>query len=88
MAIGSPGDIAYLAASRVHGRRRVRFIQSPPTAELLTALAGYVESKSVIPVIDSACPQSAAGGAEFSQLRAMAARVTPGWFHGLNGEGR
>jgi NADPH:quinone reductase-like Zn-dependent oxidoreductase len=53
MAIGSPGDIAYLVASRIHGSRRVRFIQSPPTAELLAALASYVDSKSVIPVIDS-----------------------------------
>jgi NADPH:quinone reductase-like Zn-dependent oxidoreductase len=53
MAIGSPGDIAYLLASRIHGGRRVRFIQSPPTAGLLTALASYVDAKSVVPVIDS-----------------------------------
>ncbi len=26
MAIGSPADLAYLLASRIHGRRRVRFI--------------------------------------------------------------
>ena len=39
MAIGSPGDIAYLLDSRIHGRRRIRFIQSPPTAGLLTTLA-------------------------------------------------
>jgi NADPH:quinone reductase-like Zn-dependent oxidoreductase len=56
MAIGSPGDVAYLVASRIHGRRRVRFIQSPPTAELLTALASYVDSKAVIPVVDSVYP--------------------------------
>ncbi len=56
MAIGSPGDIAYLVASRIHGSRRVRFIQSPPTAELLTALAAYVDGKSVIPVIEAVYP--------------------------------
>jgi hypothetical protein len=43
-------------ASRIHGSRRVRFIQSPPTAELLTILAGYVDAKSVTPVIDSVYP--------------------------------
>jgi NADPH:quinone reductase-like Zn-dependent oxidoreductase len=53
MAIGSPGDIAYLLASRIHGRRRVRFIQSPPTAGLLTALTGYVDAKAVTPVIEA-----------------------------------
>ncbi|HYB87908.1 MAG TPA: NAD(P)-dependent alcohol dehydrogenase [Streptosporangiaceae bacterium] len=56
MAIGSPGDIAYLLASAVHGSRRVRFVQAPPTAELLTALTGYVDGKSVTPVIDSVYP--------------------------------
>jgi NADPH:quinone reductase-like Zn-dependent oxidoreductase len=56
MAIGSPGDLAYLLASRVHGGRRVRFVQSPPTPELLTTLAGYVDSKSIIPVVDSVYP--------------------------------
>ena len=56
MAIGGPRDVAYLVASRIHGRRRVRFIQSPPTTELLAALAGYVDSKAVIPVIDSVYP--------------------------------
>jgi NADPH:quinone reductase-like Zn-dependent oxidoreductase len=53
MAIGSPADIAYLLASRIHGGRRVRFIQMPPTGELLTALAGYVDAKSVVPVIEA-----------------------------------
>ena len=56
MAIGSPGDLAYLLASRIHGGRRIRFVQRPPTPELLTALAGYVDAKSVIPVIDSVYP--------------------------------
>lgn len=53
MAIGSPTDIAYLLASRVHGGRRVRFAQQPPFAPLLADLAGYADSKSVTPVIDS-----------------------------------
>jgi NADPH:quinone reductase-like Zn-dependent oxidoreductase len=56
MAIGSPGDVAYLLASAVHGRRRVRFIQAPPTTQLLTDRAGYVDAKSVVPVIDSVYP--------------------------------
>jgi NADPH:quinone reductase-like Zn-dependent oxidoreductase len=56
MAIGSPGDIAYLLASRIHGGRRIRFVQSPPTPELLTDLGRYVDAKSVIAVIDSVYP--------------------------------
>ena len=56
MAIGSPGDTAYLLASRIHGPRRVRFIQAPPTTGLLTALAGYVNAKSVTPVIEAVYP--------------------------------
>ena len=56
MAIGSPAGIAYLLASRVHGSRRVRFVQSPATAALLTDLAGYVDAKSVTPVIGSVYP--------------------------------
>jgi NADPH:quinone reductase-like Zn-dependent oxidoreductase len=56
MAIGSPADVAYLLASRIYGRRRIRFTQSPPTTALLTALAGYVSDKAVTPVIDSVYP--------------------------------
>jgi NADPH:quinone reductase-like Zn-dependent oxidoreductase len=56
MAIGSPADIAYLLASRVHGRRRVRFVQSPATGPLLADLAGYVDAKSVTPVIEAVYP--------------------------------
>ncbi|MEU7852119.1 NAD(P)-dependent alcohol dehydrogenase, partial [Micromonospora parva] len=56
MAIGSPADIAYLVASRIHGGRRVRFIQSPATGTLLTSLAEYVDNKSVLPVVDSVYP--------------------------------
>jgi len=50
MAISSTRDIAYLAGSLIHGSRRVQFFQIPPTAELLTTLAGYVDGKSVTPV--------------------------------------
>jgi len=56
MAIASPADVAYLLASRVHGGRRVQFIQAPPTAQLLTDLAGYVDAKSVVPVIEAVWP--------------------------------
>jgi len=56
MAIASPADVAYLLASRVHGGRRVRFIQAPPTSRLLADLAGYVDAKSVVPVIEAVWP--------------------------------
>jgi NADPH:quinone reductase-like Zn-dependent oxidoreductase len=56
MTVASPGDVAYLLASVVHGSRRVRFIQAPPTAALLTDLAGYVDAKSVVPVIEAVYP--------------------------------
>lgn len=56
MAIGTPGDIGYLLAARIHGRRRIRFTQSPPTTALLTALAGYVDAKAVTPVIEAVYP--------------------------------
>jgi NADPH:quinone reductase-like Zn-dependent oxidoreductase len=56
MAIGAPSDIAYLLASRIHGSRRVRFVQMPPTAQLLADLAGYVDAKSVVPVVEAVYP--------------------------------
>lgn len=56
MTIGSAADAAYLAASVIHGGRRVRFVQSPPTRDLLTALAAYVDGKSVVPVIEAIYP--------------------------------
>ena len=56
MTIGSAADAAYLAASVIRGGRRVRFVQSPPTRDLLTALAAYVDGKSVVPVIEAIYP--------------------------------
>jgi NADPH:quinone reductase-like Zn-dependent oxidoreductase len=56
MALGSPADLAYLLASGVHGRRRVRFVQSPATGPLLADLARYVDDKSVVPVIEAVYP--------------------------------
>jgi len=56
MALGSPADIAYLLASRVYGRRRVRLVQSPATGPLLADLASYVDNKSVTPVIEAVYP--------------------------------
>jgi NADPH:quinone reductase-like Zn-dependent oxidoreductase len=53
MAPGSPRDVAYLVASLIHGRRRVEYFQIPPSAELLTALAGYVDGRSVTPVVEA-----------------------------------
>jgi NADPH:quinone reductase-like Zn-dependent oxidoreductase len=53
MTPGSPSDLGYLLASGVHGSRRARFAQSPATAPLLADLAGYVECRSVTPVIEA-----------------------------------
>jgi len=53
MALGSPADLAYLLASGVHGSRRVRFVRSPATGPLLADLAGYVDDKSVTPVVEA-----------------------------------
>jgi hypothetical protein len=30
MAIGSPADLIYIQATRIHGSRRIRFVQNPP----------------------------------------------------------
>jgi len=56
MALGSPADLGYLLVSGVHGSRRVRFVQSPATGPLLASLAGYVDDKSVTPVIEAVFP--------------------------------
>jgi len=53
MATSSPRDVAYLVASLIYGSRRVQYFQIPPTAELLTALAGYADGKSVVPVVEA-----------------------------------
>lgn len=52
LATGSPGQVIYLLASGVFGKRRVRQVRKPPGHELLVALAELVEAKSVRPVID------------------------------------
>ena len=41
-----------LRAEAIEGER-ARYFQIPPTAELLTTLAGYVDGKSVAPVIEA-----------------------------------
>lgn len=56
MAPGSPADLAYVLASRVHGSRRVRFVQSPATGPLLASLARYLDDEFVIPVIELFTP--------------------------------
>lgn len=56
MALGSPADLGYVLASSVYGGRRVRFAQSPATGPLLADLAGYVDAKSVTPVIEAVYP--------------------------------
>ncbi len=39
--------------------RRVRFVQSPATGALLTALTGYVDATSVVPVVEAVYPLDA-----------------------------
>jgi NADPH:quinone reductase-like Zn-dependent oxidoreductase len=56
ITIGSYGDAAYLIGSAVFGGRRIRFVQNPPTGELLRALSKLVEIGSVKPVVDSVTP--------------------------------
>jgi NADPH:quinone reductase-like Zn-dependent oxidoreductase len=53
VAIGGPGDIAYMLFSTVYGSRRVRFVRMPPTGKLLAELTPYVDEYGVKPVIDS-----------------------------------
>lgn len=53
MIAKGPGQFAYIAASTIHGKRRVRFVQSPPNGKVLAELAALVDDKSIVPVIDS-----------------------------------
>jgi NADPH:quinone reductase-like Zn-dependent oxidoreductase len=53
VAIGGPGDIAYMLFSNIYGSRRVRFVRMPPTGKLLGELTPYVDERGVKPVIDS-----------------------------------
>jgi NADPH:quinone reductase-like Zn-dependent oxidoreductase len=47
----SPGAVGRRTRASI-----VRFVQSPPTGALLTALAGYVDAKSITPVIEAVYP--------------------------------
>ncbi|MEU1388451.1 MULTISPECIES: NAD(P)-dependent alcohol dehydrogenase [unclassified Nonomuraea] len=49
-------SLAYIAASAVHGRRRVRFFSGNPTTRLLTDLTRYVDSSAIRPVVDTVFP--------------------------------
>lgn len=51
MALGTPRDLAYLAASTMFGPRRVRFVQAPPDGKILTALAHRVDDGQLRPII-------------------------------------
>ncbi len=52
MTVGGWGEAAYLLASIVFGKRRVRFLSSPPNHEVLSSLTRLVEAKAVVPVVD------------------------------------
>jgi NADPH:quinone reductase-like Zn-dependent oxidoreductase len=52
MIVSGPSQIGYLAASTIHGKRRVRFVQSPPTGMILAKLASHVDDTAIVPVID------------------------------------
>ncbi|MFG6199874.1 NAD(P)-dependent alcohol dehydrogenase [Nonomuraea sp. JJY05] len=49
-------SLSYVAASAVHGRRRVRFFSGRPTHRLLADLTRYVETGAIRPVVDTVFP--------------------------------
>ncbi|GAA2968749.1 MULTISPECIES: NAD(P)-dependent alcohol dehydrogenase [Streptomyces] len=51
-------SLGYLAASAVHGPRRVRFFSGNPTHDLFARLARYVETGAIRPVVDTVHPLS------------------------------
>ncbi|MEU8680320.1 NAD(P)-dependent alcohol dehydrogenase [Streptomyces sp. NPDC048611] len=52
----SASSVAAIAASSVHGARRIRTLSSNPDAAMLRDLAGYVTSGGLRPVVDSVYP--------------------------------
>ncbi|MER5973211.1 NAD(P)-dependent alcohol dehydrogenase [Streptomyces sp. NPDC002055] len=52
----SASSVAAIAASTVHGSRRIRTLSSDPDAAVLRALAGHVASGGLRPVVDSVYP--------------------------------
>ncbi|HEV2635863.1 MAG TPA: NAD(P)-dependent alcohol dehydrogenase [Actinocrinis sp.] len=59
VTIGLSGPaIAAIAASSVHGSRRIRAFSANPDADLLRDLAGYVASDLLRPVVDNVYPLS------------------------------
>ncbi|WP_131120299.1 NAD(P)-dependent alcohol dehydrogenase [Lichenihabitans psoromatis] len=51
-------SMAYIAWSRVHGARRVRFFSDKPDTRLLTDLADYVRNGAIKPIVDRVYPMS------------------------------
>jgi NADPH:quinone reductase-like Zn-dependent oxidoreductase len=49
-------SVAYLLASTVHGRRRVRFFRGDPDRELLAELTRLTDNGSLRPVVDRVFP--------------------------------
>ncbi|UBU18892.1 NAD(P)-dependent alcohol dehydrogenase [Nonomuraea gerenzanensis] len=56
-------SLGYLAASAVHGRRRVRAFSGNPDHRLLADLARYVEDGAIRPVVDTVFPLDDLAGA-------------------------
>lgn len=52
-------SMLYTMLSRIHGGRRVRFFSDKPNTQLLAALAAYVESGAIRPIVDKVYPLSA-----------------------------
>ncbi len=52
MIVNGPSQFGYLAASTIHGKRRVRFMRSPPSGIILAKLASLVDDEAIAPVID------------------------------------
>ena len=52
MNLGGFGDALYLLASKIYGKRRVRFVQAPPSHESLKDLAAFVDKYKIVPAIE------------------------------------
>lgn len=50
--LGGFSDVLYLLASKIYGKRRVRFVQAPPTHEILKDLTAFIDKHNIVPSIE------------------------------------
>ena len=55
--------MAYVAISRIHGARRVRFFSAKPDTAVLESLAELVARGDIRPIVDTVYPLSRIGDA-------------------------